>query len=197
MHTPDQRDTNPLCNALKKDGTRCRAFAGQGTSHRGIGACKFHGGATSNHAKAAIRREAQAKMVSMGLDAPVGDVSALQALLQELWASTAHVAWLRQQMANLSRDELGTPYGLAISSLYNSERDRKTKIARLAIESGVDEAAIRVAEVQVTMLGQALSRACDTAGVAPALKKRIGAALRDELAAQEAQPRSLAQLAAA
>jgi hypothetical protein len=196
-HTPEMRDQNALCNARKRNGDKCRAFAGQGTSHPGIGACKFHGGATGTHEKAALQREAQQRMVTMGLDAPIEDVSALQALLQELWASTAHVSWLRQQLANLSRDELGTPYGLAITSLYNSERERKTKYARMAIESGVDEAAIRVADAQVTLMGRALSKACDTAGLSETIKRRIGAALRDELGALEAEPRSLAQLAQA
>jgi DNA-binding XRE family transcriptional regulator len=133
-------------------------------------------------------------MVMMG--EPVTNVTALDALLGELYASTGHVAFLRQALANLSQDELGTPYGVAVTSLYNTERDRKTKIARLAIESGVDEAAIRVAEVQVSLLGQALARAADTAGLDPAMRAKLGQALRQELAATDAQPHSLAALSA-
>jgi len=192
MITPEQRDQNAMCGARRKNGELCRAFAGQGTKHPGIGKCKFHGGSTGSHERAAIKRELQKKMVMLG--EPVENVTALQALLQELWASTGHVGWLRQQLADMSKDELGSPYGQAITSLYNSERDRKTRIARLAIESGVDEAAIRVAETQVTLLGQALAKAADTAGLSAPMRKRLGAALREELAATQAQPRSLAAL---
>jgi len=193
-HTSEQRDMNEMCGANKKNGESCRAFAGQGTSHPGIGRCKFHGGSTASHEKAALKREVQRKMVMMG--EPDANVTALQALLQELWASTGHVAWLRQQLAGMEKDELGTPYGQALTSLYNTERDRKTRTARLAIESGVDEAAIRVAEAQISLMGMALSKAADKAGLSPAVRKRLGAAMREELAQVETEPRSLAQLRA-
>jgi hypothetical protein len=131
-------------------------------------------------------------MVTMGQ--PIENVTALDALLQEMWASTGHVAWLRSQIADMSKDDLGTPEGIAIVRLYDGERDRKSRIARLAIESGVDAAAIRVAEAQMTILGTALSRACDTAGVSAPMRKRIGTALREELAAAEAAPQALSQI---
>jgi hypothetical protein len=188
-HTKEQRDENPLCNSLKKNGERCRMFAGAGTSHPGIGACKWHFGNAKNHEKAAVKRELTQRMVMMG--APAENVTALDALLQELYASTGHVGWLRQQIADLSQDELGMPYGQTLLNMYAGERDRKAKIARLAIESGVDEAAIRVAEAQLTALGTALSRACDTAGVSPKLRKAIGSALREHLSEIEAQPNLL------
>lgn len=183
-----------MCGAKKRSGEACRAFAGQGTSHSGIGRCKYHGGSTATHERAAVKREVQRQMVMLG--EPVSDVTALDALLSELYASTGHVAFLRQALANLSHDDLGTPYGVAVTSLYNTERDRKTKIARLCIESGVDEAAIRVAEVQVSLLGQALARAANTAGLDPAMRAKLGQALRQELAATNAQPHSLAALSA-
>lgn len=128
-------------------------------------------------------------MVTMG--EPIEDVTALGALLSELYASTGHTSWLREQIAGMSPEHLGTVEGQAIISLYNSERDRKTKIAKMCTEAGVDEAAVRVAEAQVSILGQALSRACETAGVSAPLRQRIGAALRDELAEAQAKPQPL------
>ncbi len=188
-HTPEQRDQQPLCGAKKKNGELCRAFAGQGTNHRGSGRCKNHGGATPNHSKRAVTQEMKRRMVTLGQ--PDENVTALGALLSELYASTGHVAWLREQIADMSPEHLGTVEGQAIISLYNGERDRKAQIARLAIQSGVDEAAIRVAEAQVQILGTALARACDTAGVSAPMRQRIGAALRDELASAQAKPRPL------
>src|SRR4051794_19415295 len=110
-HTREQRDQKPMCNARKKNGESCRAFAGQGTKHPGIGPCKFHSGNTPNAEKSALRREVTQRMVQ---EATMGEpikVTALDALLQELYASTGHTAWLRQQLADLSKEELGTPYG--------------------------------------------------------------------------------------
>lgn len=69
-------------------------------------------------------------MVMLG--EPVENVTALQALLQELWASTGRVGFLRQALADMSKDELGMPYGMAVTRLYSQERDRKANIARLA-----------------------------------------------------------------
>lgn len=189
MITPEQRDQVPLCNARKKNGDSCRAFAGQGTNHPGTGRCKFHGGATPNHDKRAVKQEMKRRMVTLG--EPDQEITALGALLSELYASTGHVAWLREQIAGMSPEHLGTVEGQAIVRLYDTERDRKTKIAKMCTEAGVDEAAVRIAEAQVSILGQALSRACDTAGISAPLRQRIGAALRDELAAAQAKPQPL------
>jgi hypothetical protein len=109
-------------------------------------------------------------------------VTAMDAILTEMYQSSGHTAWLRRQIADMSRSELATVEGRALKILYDGERDRKVRIARLAIESGVDKAQIMVLEAQCTMLGEALSRACDTAGASAPLRKRIGAALRRELA---------------
>ncbi len=188
-HTSEQRDQQLLCGAKKKNGELCRSFAGQGTPHPGTGCCKFHGGSTPNHGKRAVALEMKRKMVTLGQ--PDEDVTALGALLSELYASSGHVAWLRAQIANMAPDELGTIEGQAIMRLYDGERDRKTKIAKLCTEAGVDAAAVRVAEAQVSMLGQALARACDAAGVSTPLRQRIGAALREELATVQAKPQPL------
>lgn len=185
-HTPEQRDKNSLCGAMTKRGVPCRAFAGQGTSHPGVGRCRFHLGNTESHDKAAIRRNLTKRMVVMGQ--PEDEVTALGAMMAELHASSGHCAYLRGALAEMDEDELGTPYGVAVVNLYASERDRRVRIAKLCIEAGVDEAAIRVAEAQVQVLGAALARACDLAGLSESVKRKVGAFLRDELAAAQADP---------
>jgi hypothetical protein len=186
MITPEQRDQVPLCGAKKKNGELCRAFAGQGTKHPGQGKCKFHGGNTPNHDKRAVTLDLKRRMVTLG--EPIENVTAVSALLSELYASTGHVEWLRQEIAVMSEDELAQIEGQAIVRLYDGERDRKTRIAKLCTEAGVDEAAVRVAETQVTILGSALARACDTAGLSAPMRQRLGAALRHELAQAQAAP---------
>jgi hypothetical protein len=178
-----------MCGAKKKNGDLCRAFAGQGTKHPGQGACKWHGGNTPNHDKAAIRREVTKQMVMLGT--PDDSVTALQAMTSELYASSGHCGFLRQQLNDMSKDELATPYGQTIAGMYNAERDRRVRIAKMCIEAGVDEATIRLAEGQVALLGNALARAAEKAGLSGTVRKRLGAALRDELATIEAKPQAL------
>lgn len=186
-HTKAQRDQNPLCGAKRRDGGLCRLFAGQGTSHKGIGRCKLHGGATQSHEKHAVKRELQRRMVAESTLGAPEEITALGALLDELYCSSGHVAWLRRQIRDMSQADLATVEGMAVMNLYNGERDRKARVARMAIDSGVDEARIRVMERQCQLLGEALSRACDTAGLSASMRKRVGAALRDELASVNQQ----------
>ncbi|HEX4186642.1 MAG TPA: hypothetical protein VHY83_01975 [Solirubrobacteraceae bacterium] len=179
MITPEQRDRVPLCGAKKKNGELCRAFAGQGTNHPGVGRCSFHLGRSQTHSKHAVTLEAKRRMVTLG--EPVEDITAIGALLSELYASAGHVAWLRGAIADSTPEYLGTIEGQAIVRLYDSERDRKTRIAKMCTEAGVDEATVRVAEIQVTLMGEALAKAADTAGLSEPMRRRLGTALRLEL----------------
>jgi hypothetical protein len=178
--TRDERSQQALCGAKRKNGEICRLFAGQGTDHKGIGRCKLHGGSTPSQEKHVVKMELQQRMVTLG--EPIEDVTALGALLNELYQSTGHVGWLRRQIADMSQSQIATVEGQALIRLYDGERDRKVRIARLAIESGVDEAKVLVMESQCMILGEALARACDTAGLSAPLRQRVGAALRQELA---------------
>jgi hypothetical protein len=179
--TRDERSSQALCGAKRKNGELCRLFAGQGTAHKGTGRCKLHGGNTPTHEKHVVKMELQQRMLGVG-DELDEDVTAMGALLHELYATNAHVAWLRRQIADMPQSDIATVEGQALIRLYDGERDRKVRVARLAIESGVDEAKVIVMEQQCRVLGEALSRACDTAGLSAPLRKRVGAALREELA---------------
>lgn len=68
-------------------------------------------------------------------------------------------------------------------ALYSEERDRLVKYAKLAIEAGVAERQVRVAEQQAQRLGQAFSRALDVAAehLTPASREAVRLALAAEL----------------
>lgn len=123
------------------------------------------------------------------LGEPVDEITASEALAQELRASSGHCGWLRQTIASMSTEDLGLPHGMAVISLYAQERDRRVHIAKLCSDANVDEAQIHVLSAQVAILGAALQRAADKAGLSEAVKLRLGEALREELA--EPQPRAL------
>lgn len=186
--TPEQRNRHAMCGAKKKNGDTCRAYAGQGTSHPGTGACRHHFGNAPNHDKRAAKMEVTRRMAAHG--EPVADVTAVGALLNELQHAAGHVFWLRQELSEMSEDDIGTLKYQALVSRFDTERDRLTRTAKLCTEANVDEASIRVAETQVTIMGNALVRACDATGLSPEVKRRLGSALRAELAAAEAKPQA-------
>lgn len=140
-HTSAQRDQHALCDARKKNGERCRKFAGEGTSHPGIGACKYHGGSTRNHLVAAIRVEAARRSLLAG-DPMRIDPS--QAILDLVYAAAGHVAWLRGE---LDRHEDASDFDAKVTlTLYNDERDRLARVAKAALDSGAAERAVSLAE---------------------------------------------------
>ena len=71
-HTPEQRNRHALCEAKKKNGDKCRLFAGQGTSHSGVGRCKYHLGNSKNHEAHAVRVEATWRLVEFGDHLQIG-----------------------------------------------------------------------------------------------------------------------------
>jgi hypothetical protein len=77
--TPEQRSMHDLCGAKKKNGELCRAYAGQGTDHPGVGRCKFHLGNAPNLKKHAAKQ--QKRMVVFGAPIPIDPNQALLAML--------------------------------------------------------------------------------------------------------------------
>lgn len=140
-HTPEQRTQMALCGAKKKNGEQCRAFAGQGTDHFGVGNCKWHLGNTKTHQVNAVAREAQRRMVKLGM--PV-QVHPHEALLHMLYIASGHVAYLREAIGET--DDLGTFEARVMVELYGEERDRVAKIAKAALDAGVAERQVRIAE---------------------------------------------------
>src|SRR5581483_6462052 len=97
-HTSEQRDKHELCNARKKNGERCRKFAGEGTSHFGVGACKYHGGATKNHQISAQKKMAEKIMHEFGKPIPVEPTEALLAVLH---LSAGHLQYVKDEYEQL------------------------------------------------------------------------------------------------
>ncbi len=104
---PGRYKKRPRCGAATDHGP-CLAGAGAGTSHKGTGACKWHGGATPNaqiHAeRITAEREAAAAVARFGLD--MTDVTPGEALLREVRRSAAMVAYLAYRVAALADEDL-------------------------------------------------------------------------------------------
>jgi hypothetical protein len=139
--TAEQRSTYKLCGARKKNGQPCRNFAGEGTDHLGIGRCKFHLGNTPAHKAHAANVEAQQRMIQLG--GPI-EMRPHEALLAMLHLASGHTAWLREEIGEL--DDLGSKKGEALTRLYGEERDRVARVAKAALDAGVAERQVALAE---------------------------------------------------
>ena len=125
------RDT---CGARTRSGGRCRRPAGWGTGHAGTGACKLHGGSTTNHVRSAARRlaetEARDLLARLGTPPPLGHpVDELLAVAAE---ARAWQAVLRERVAALGSvvylDAMAVERERALVTLYCSAIDRTARI---------------------------------------------------------------------
>ncbi len=191
-HTPEQRDGHALCGAKKKDGSSCRAFAGQATDHLGVGPCKFHGGATTAHRKHAVALEAKKRLVTLGQ--PLDRIAPAEALLGLLRATAGHVNWLREQIMEL--DDLGTQEAAVLLRMYDDERDRLTRISEAAIRSGASAEEVRVQQAQARQLVDIVRAASNDVGLSKRQQQALGVALRKHAASLSDDPQRSAQQAA-
>lgn len=157
-----------FCGAKKRQGAgTCRRPAGWGTDHPGHGNCKLHGGSTSNGRKSAQKEIAKEAVTRYGLPR---EVDPDEALLEEVHRTAGHVAWLGQVVAALEKKQIthGVTKTVQLANgdkvieakatvnvwlrLYQDERDRLVRVCRAAIEAGIAERRVRIAEQQAVML---------------------------------------------
>lgn len=140
------------CGAKKKTGGRCRQPAGFGTTHKGLGACKFHGGAAPTHQSSAIRQEA----VLMG--APV-DINPVDAMIWCIKLAAGEVQFFIDQLASLAKADWyeETIVGKQLHVLAKEKakaEDRLFKYSKDAIALGLAERAVRLAEQYGTTIAR-------------------------------------------
>lgn len=165
--------TPPKCGANTRSGGKCGRPAGWGTDHPGYGTCKLHLGSTTNHQTAAEREIATAAVEVYGLPR---EIDPHTALLEELWRTAGHVAWLRLKIAALEEHELHGPVGGGENSIprevphvwvvmYQEERKHLANVARDCIRAGIEERRVQLAEEQGRLLARVIRGVLDDLGV--------------------------------
>jgi hypothetical protein len=185
-----------LCGASKRqgDGSPCRKPAGWGTSHKGTGRCRLHGGSTRSQSKGAVDAlvEERARAVLARLDA--GPVSNPLAELQQLAGRV--LAWERAigQMVN----ELGslryeTDFGEQLRSevaLLERAMDRCERILVAMARLDIDERLVKISHAQASLVTGVILGAFDDIGLSQELKDAVRPAIGRRLrlvAAEERQ----------
>ncbi|HKV43853.1 MAG TPA: hypothetical protein VJT32_04150 [bacterium] len=141
----DKAKLKGKCGAVKKDGTMCTQRAGFGTTHPGTGNCRWHGGALKTHRQAAIRQEA---IKFMG--APL-DINPLEAIVWCIRITAGEVQWLSMKIAEADEVDWieNTIAGKQLNVFQRTRADAQDRLVRYskeAIQLGLAERAIRMAE---------------------------------------------------
>jgi hypothetical protein len=176
-----------LCGGKLTDGSgrTCGHSAGWDTEHNGRGRCKFHGGNTPTHVKAAQREELAEAIVTFGL--PI-DIEPTDAMLDEVHRTAGVVLFLEGEVRKLAPEEL--TYGIhrdigrsvagkivervverragvvALVKLWQSERRHMVNVCAKAIAAGIAERQVRVAEQHAAIFAAALRGMFEDLGVA-------------------------------
>jgi hypothetical protein len=156
--TKDQRARHESCNARKKNGERCRNYAGAGTNHLGVGACRYHLGNTETHKKAAVkvmaergRAFAQEQAIRFGQELRMDP---LEALLWSLHLSASHTEFLRQEIAGVPNGKAHEFRREVLLRQWSDERERLARTAKMALDAGVAERQIKMAERYAELLAR-------------------------------------------
>lgn len=165
--------------------------AGAGTAHLGVGQCKHHGGSTESGNKHAAKQMA----VVMGAEV---DIEPHEALMLCVRIAAGEVAYCTRKIAELTHEEAtGHPVTRTVSEftgddgqVYETEQtkhapielniwirvrqealDRLAKFAKMALDAGVEERKVRMAEQWGERLARLLAGILEDLNLTPKQKK--------------------------
>jgi hypothetical protein len=160
-HVEQRRE---LCDAIKPNKLKCTLPAGWGTDHPGIGPCKHHYGNTQRVVRAAglaEGKEVAQVLKGMGVAASLDPGEALR---WEVNNTLGHVAWHKAVIDTwdvLKPDGSARPLNPDESEFYErylAERAHLVRAARMAVAADVEGRAMKLAEEQMNLMGDALDR---------------------------------------
>lgn len=160
------------CGAKKTQGGICKQPAGHGTGHVGVGRCKFHGGATPTHEKAGAEEIMRRGHLWYG--DPV-DVEPHVALLQEVYRTAGHVAHLQREVGTREINTDDTAVAKAeiavLRDLYKRERTHLVTVCQVALNAGVQERQVQLAEKMGELIAPVLAGILEDLDLTPKQRK--------------------------
>lgn len=175
------------CGAFSRRKQRlCRRPAGWGTDHPGIGACKLHGGSMRNHRIAAVRTMIDIELgATFGANLPV-DIHPTDALIELVKMTAGYVRWLNARVSELSNisernKQTGiTELSVTVRSL-GEYTDRLARFSKMALDAGVEERLVRVAEQQGDLIASMLVDVLSKLGLSESQKELVPGLVREGL----------------
>jgi hypothetical protein len=152
--------------ASRQTGEPCRKPAGWGTPSK-FGRCKLHGGATATGKAQAARLEALAELGPMGGEV---DVNPIDALLYTVRRDSGLATLYRLQAEACAADGKDVAMYAALEMKALSELAR---VAKMAIDAGVAERMVRIAEGTGERLASALEEALEGVELPPGQRQVV------------------------
>lgn len=189
-----------LCGAKLKGGRvgTCSKAAGWGTSHRGTGNCRLHGGASPTH-----QRGNAVPQLEMLVGFRVPDIQPHDALLMCVRIAAAEVAYYSHQIAELDPDDVvGRPTKEAVAStkdyfdivelklphelnVWVKARavalERLARHSKMALDAGIEERMVSMAEKIGNRLATTIEAILGQLDLSPAQARRAPQAIRSQL----------------
>jgi hypothetical protein len=141
------------CGAKTRSGGKCKKQKGWGTEHLGTGRCKLHGGNTESGTMAAAKEAA----VVMG---QALDVEPHDALLTCVRIAAGEVAYCSSMIGDLEKPTESTMFGEQLN-IWIQVRQKAmlslAKFSKMALDAGVAERQVQVAERYGEMLATLIS----------------------------------------
>lgn len=192
----DKPDGRKTCGARRKStGEPCQRHPCIGQER-----CYLHGGATRQAKAAAVRRmaveKARREVRKLGGQLDADPLTVLVDSVREAWWNVAAyrvaIEGLDITVSNDGAvaipqsfdDKGGRDPALAhiLVDLYNQERDRAVRYAKIAVDAGVEERLVRVQEAQAAEAWNAVVAALDAAGLSDdqrtAFSRKFAATIR-------------------
>ena len=180
---------NGLCGAKKRGGGTCKRPAGWGTNHVGAGRCKNHTGSTPSGQVSGLVELARPRAGTMGI--PI-DIDPHDAILECIRIAAGEVKYASDQIAELEEAEAVGPVqtsrplkeekGAENREIYVTEfgppalhiwikvrheaMDRLAKYSKAALDAGIAERQVKVAEAQALLMAEAVRGILEDLGVA-------------------------------
>lgn len=205
-----------VCGATARHtGEKCQLQAGFGTDHVGYGRCKFHGGSTPKH-RAAAAREIAAEMVAAG--SPV-EIHPLDAILKAVSIAAGEVNYFTVLIRTLTLEDVGVQ-DMKIRPLSRGKEgdsktetvvekttqadlhlwvrarqdslDRLVKYSKTALDAGIDERRVKMAEQTGGLIVRVLTHALDAIGLTSEQKRRAPEIVKESLSIIEGTAQEVA-----
>jgi hypothetical protein len=194
MSTAIERSTakglGGACGARTRSGGTCGKTRGWGTDHPGWGNCRYHGGSTPDGIKGAAREQANAEAGGLAVGRKVEPIDAL---LHVVYSVAGRVEWLGRQVMALDADGMlvDSPRGRELAPyahLHGLELDRLARVSKMALDAGVAERRVRMAERTAAIITAAAEDAFAELGevATPEVRARFALAFAARLEVLEA-----------
>lgn len=159
--------SHPKCPGhSRQTGKPCGNVAGFRTDHVGGGLCFVHGGMTPNGIANGKRKVTEARvanaLATLHIETSVDPTSALlEALRVACWKEAGLRRMLAERPALFGPDHLDDDRPDVVATMHDHALDLRAKIAKMAIDAGIDAALVRIAERQAEVTIRAIQAALD------------------------------------